>query len=109
MRIMKFLGMGKKSASVAKDRLRIIIAQERAEKDSPDFLPMLRKDILAAIAKYTNVDLDQVHVDLQTRDNDAVLELNVVLPSKAEEAPAKKPAKRTRKKTTKSKSETVSS
>ena len=72
----------RKSASVAKDRLQIIIAQERSNLDSQDYLPMLREEILAVIAKYTQVNRDQVRVDLQRRDNSSVLELNVMLPDK---------------------------
>lgn len=80
MRIMNYLGISKKSAAVAKDRLHIIIAQQRAESSSPDFLPLLRKDILDLIAKYTKVNIDEVKVDLQCKDNNSILELNVVLP-----------------------------
>lgn len=80
MRLMKYFGRNKKSAIVAKDRLHIIIAQERAEKSTHDFLPLLRQDILAAIAKYTKIDMDHVKVDLQYKDNNSILELNVVLP-----------------------------
>ena len=70
----------KKSAEVAKDRLQIIIAQQRTKNNkTPDFLPLLRKDILAAIVKHTNIDIDKVQVDLQCKDNNSVLELNVVL------------------------------
>ncbi len=72
----------RKSASVAKDRLQIIIAQERSNIESEDYLPMLREEILAVIAKYTKVDREKVHVDLQRRDNSSVLELNVMLPEK---------------------------
>lgn len=85
MRIMKYLGMGKKSAAVAKDRLHIIIAQERSQQDTLDFLPLLRKDILDAIAKYTKIDINQVQVDLQCKDNNSVLELNIVLPEREKE------------------------
>lgn len=73
----------KKSAEAAKDRLQIIIAQQRKEKDSTDFLPLLRKDIIAAIAKHMNIDASEVKVDLQSKDNNSILELNVVLPEKA--------------------------
>lgn len=73
----------RKSASVAKDRLQIIIAQERSNLDKEDYLPMLREEILAVIAKYTQVNREQVKVDLQRRDKSAVLELNVMLPDKA--------------------------
>lgn len=69
----------KKSADLAKDRLHIIIAQQRTENRT-DYLPMLRKEILAVIAKYTHVNIDNVKVDLHTKDNNSVLELNVVLP-----------------------------
>lgn len=78
----------KKSSEIAKDRLQIIIAQQRTEKDTPDFLPLLRKDIIAAIAKHMNIDVNAVKVDLQYKDNNSTLELNVVLPEKEKaEAP----------------------
>ena len=75
-----FRQKNKKTAVAAKDRLQIIIAQQRTQKGSPDFLPLLRRDIMAVIAKHTQVDISKVQVDLQCRDNDSVLELNVILP-----------------------------
>ena len=38
---------------------------------------------MQVIAKHTQVNLDNIHVDLQTKDNNAVLELNVTLPELA--------------------------
>ena len=78
--LMNYLNINKKSAQVAKDRLQIIIAQQRSESDSPDYLPLLKKEILEVIAKYTHVNLDNINVNLQCKDNNAVLELNVSLP-----------------------------
>jgi cell division topological specificity factor len=69
-----------KSAEVAKNRLHIIIAQEKSQKNSPDYLPMLRQEILKVVAKYTNADIDHVNVELHHKDNNAILELNVTLP-----------------------------
>ena len=69
-----------KSALKAKNRLHIIIAQEKAEKNGPDYLNTLRREILAVVAKYTHADLDQVNVELHHKDNNAILELNVTLP-----------------------------
>lgn len=69
-----------RSAEMAKNRLHIIIAQEKSQKNSPDYLPMLRKEILLVVAKYTNADLDQVNVELHHKDNNAILELNITLP-----------------------------
>ena len=69
-----------KSAIVAKNRLHIIIAQEKSQKNSPDYLPMLRQEILKVVAKYTNANMDQVNIELHCKDNNAILELNVTLP-----------------------------
>ncbi|MBV52810.1 MAG: cell division topological specificity factor MinE [Coxiellaceae bacterium] len=80
MRVLKALGLHKSTAQTAKDRLHIIIAQQRSEGNSPDYLPQLRQEIMQVIAKHTQVDLDNIHVDLQTKDNNAVLELNVMFP-----------------------------
>ena len=80
MRVLKELGLHKSTAQTAKDRLHIIIAQQRSEGNSPDYLPQLRQEIMEVIAKHTQVDLDNIHVDLQTKDNNAVLELNVMFP-----------------------------
>lgn len=70
----------KKSAQIAKNRLHIIIAQEKTGKNAPDYLPMLRQEILRVVAKYTSANIDQVNVELHHKDNNAILELNVTLP-----------------------------
>ena len=43
-----FLGEKKKTASVAKERLQIILAHERSGRDShqPDYLPALQRDLI---------------------------------------------------------------
>ena len=86
MSLLSYLRLNKKSAQTAKDRLHIIIAQQRSEKNSPDYLPLLRKEILDVIAKYTKADLEKISVELQTKNNDSVLELNVVLPQSSKTA-----------------------
>ena len=68
------------TASLAKERLQIIVAHERNNRMSPDYLPQLKQDILAVIAKYVHVSEDQVTVECDTSDDLTVLELNVTLP-----------------------------
>lgn len=68
------------NASLAKERLQIIVAHERGSRSSPDYLPQLKQDILAVIAKYVNISEDQVTVEFDNTDDLAVLELNVTLP-----------------------------
>ena len=70
----------KNTASLAKERLQIIVAHERNNRNSPDYLPQLKQDILAVIAKYVNVSDDQISIEFDTTDDLAVLELNVTLP-----------------------------
>jgi len=72
------------SASVAKERLQIIISHERAQRNTPDYLPKLQEEILAVIAKYVTIDREQVVVSLdRADDNSAVLELNITMPEEA--------------------------
>jgi cell division topological specificity factor len=68
------------SASVAKERLRIIVAQERSTRSAPDYLPLLRRELLEVIRKYVNVDPDAVQVSVEKEDGHEVLELSVSLP-----------------------------
>ena len=72
------------SASVAKERLQIIISHERAQRSTPDYLPKLQEEILEVIAKYVPINREQVVVNLdRLNDNSAVLELNITMPEEA--------------------------
>lgn len=69
-----------KSASIAKERLKVIVAHERRARNAPDYLPALQQDILKAIRKYVEIDQEQLQVDLNDDGNCAILEVNVNLP-----------------------------
>ena len=75
------------TASIAKERLQILVAHERSERNKPDYLPMLQKELLEVIRKYVNVDQDAISVTMEQDDNREVLELNIILP---DESPRKK-------------------
>ncbi len=72
----------KKTASLAKERLQIIVAHERSQRGTaaPSYLPQMKKEILAVISKYVDIDKEQVKVSLDKNDQFSVLELNVTLP-----------------------------
>jgi cell division topological specificity factor len=70
------------SAQVAKERLRIIVAQERGARGGPDYLPLLRRELLEVIRKYVNVDPEAVVINLERDQGQEVLELTVALPEK---------------------------
>lgn len=88
MSIFDFLKPKKNTASVAKDRLRIIIAQERKNDGQPDYLPLLRRELLEVIRKYVNVDVDAVKVDVVKDGEHDVLDISVALPEERAQASA---------------------
>jgi cell division topological specificity factor len=72
----------KRTASVAKERLQILVAHERAARDGLDYLPALQNELLAVIQKYVHVDRDAVHIQLDREGDCEVLELNITLPDR---------------------------
>jgi len=76
------LGEKKKTASIAKDRLQIILAHERAGRNAaePDYLPALQRDLVAVIGKYIPIDPEHIKVQLERQDNLEVLEVKIELP-----------------------------
>ena len=74
-------GSKPKSASVAKERLQLIIAHERADTNTaPNFLPDLQRDLVQVISKYVKINPDDIKVQLEKQGNYEVLEVNIVLP-----------------------------
>ena len=80
MGIFDFLKAKKNTASIAKERLRIIVAQERSSRGGPDYLPLLRRELLEVIRKYVSVDVDAVKVDIIKDGDNDVLDISVALP-----------------------------
>lgn len=84
MSILNFFRSRKKTqtASLAKERLQIIVAHERGQRDEPDYLPALQKELVEVIRKYVNIDQDQVQVALEEQGSCSILELNITLPDR---------------------------
>jgi len=68
------------SASLAKERLQILVAHERSSRNQPSYLPQLQKELLEVIRKYINVDQDAISVNFEQDENQETLEVNIVLP-----------------------------
>jgi cell division topological specificity factor len=83
MGLLDFFRKTPSSANVAKERLRIIVAQERSTRGAPDYLPTLRRELLEVIRRYVNVDPSAVQINLGRDDGHEVLELSVALPEDA--------------------------
>ena len=79
-----FLGEKKKTASVAKERLQIILAHERSGRNAaePDYLPALQRELVAVISKYIKINQEDIKVQLDRQDNLDVLDVKIELPDR---------------------------
>lgn len=79
------LGEKKKTASVAKERLQIILAHERGGRGGrrPDYLPALQRELVAVISKYVSIKPEDIRVNLEKQDDLEVLDIKIELPDAA--------------------------
>ena len=71
------------SAPVARERLQILLAHERAQNGATDLAAILQQEILAVIAKYIPIDRDRVVVKLDRGDEISTLEIDIEMPEAA--------------------------
>ena len=68
-----------KSAPLARERLQVLLAHERASSGS-DLVAILREEILGVIAKHVQSDGDRVHVKMDRDEHFSILEIDVEIP-----------------------------
>ncbi len=68
------------TASLAKERLQIIVSHESSRKSGQDIIKQLQKELIEVLSKYIHVDQDQITVQLERNGDQSVLEPNVMLP-----------------------------
>ena len=71
------------SAPVARERLQVLLAHERALTGRSDLLVTLQDEILAVIAKHFTIDRDKVQIKLDRGEQVSTLEIDVEVPSLA--------------------------
>ncbi|RVU15045.1 cell division topological specificity factor MinE [Methylobacterium oryzihabitans] len=69
------------SAPVARERLQILLAHERAAFGRSDLVTVLRKEILAVIAKHMAIDGEKVKVTMDRGGDVSTLEIDIELPT----------------------------
>jgi cell division topological specificity factor len=83
MSFLNFLVRGRRSAPVARDRLQVLLAHERALNGGSDLAAILQQEILAVIAKHIPIDRDRVVVKLDRGDQISTLEIDIEMPEAA--------------------------
>ncbi|MGP9822782.1 cell division topological specificity factor MinE [Salinarimonas sp. NSM] len=68
------------SAPVARERLQVLLAHERAVIGNSDLVAVLREEILAVIAKHVPVERDKVRVKMDRGESMSLLEVDIELP-----------------------------
>jgi cell division topological specificity factor len=76
------------TAVIARERLKIVLAHERASRDAPDFLPIMQRELLDVIGRYVEIRSDMIRVNLGRSGDTSLLEINVEI-----DGAAAKPAK----------------
>lgn len=76
MSLLRFFGR-RRSASVARERLQILLAHERNNNCGSDLISVLHKEVLQAISKHLTVDPDKVEVKIHRREAVSLLEIDI--------------------------------
>ncbi len=71
------------TAPVARERLQILLAHERASVSNSNLVALLHKEVLAAISKHIEIDPDKVEVKLREGDNVSLLEIDMRISANA--------------------------
>jgi cell division topological specificity factor len=69
------------SAPVARERLQLLLAYERKNRNQPDLIAMLREEIMAVITRHIHVDQDDVRVTMDRGDTMSTLEIDIHIPN----------------------------
>ncbi|AOG08854.1 cell division topological specificity factor MinE [Rhizobium sp. TH135] len=72
-----------RSAPMARERLQVLLAHERASLES-DLVAILREEILAVIAKHVEFDRDKVQIKMDRDEDVSILEIDVEIPRNAQ-------------------------
>ena len=69
------------SAPVARDRLQVLLAYERNNRNQPDLVATLREEIMAVITRHVQVDQDDVRVTMDRGATMSTLEIDIHIPN----------------------------
>jgi len=74
----RIFGKKDNSANKAKDRLKLMLAHERADCAVP-YIDDLKQDLLKVIQKYANIDNDNIKIKAENNQNVDMLEVEIFL------------------------------
>lgn len=69
------------SAPVARERLQLLLAYERKNRNQPDLVALLHDEIMAVITKHVQVKQDDVQVTMDRGETTSTLEIDIQIPN----------------------------
>ena len=91
MNILRFF-RGGSSAPVARERLRILLKHERGSiNNRSELITMLRKDVLAAVAKNISINPEQVQMNFHREGNAVSVQIEIELKTRSVKTSARTP------------------
>lgn len=83
MKLLSFLSR-RGSAPIARERLQIVLAHERAlNGTSGDLVRVLQEEILAVVARHVSIQRDMVQIKLDRGESISTLEIDIQMPAEA--------------------------
>lgn len=70
----------RRTASVARERLQILLTHDRGSGGQPDLIPVLREEVLAVVAKHFAIEPDRVQVKIERGKSVSLLEIDIEIP-----------------------------
>ena len=74
--ISRVFGRDHSSADIARERLRLVLVHDRTNV-SPQFLEMLKEELIEVISRYMEIEEEGMDVTLQTAENQVALVANI--------------------------------
>ncbi len=81
MKLIDFFKRPRETAPVARERLQILLAHERAVAGKSDLIAILREEILGVIAKHFPVEQEGIKVKMERGEAVSTLEVEVEIPT----------------------------
>jgi cell division topological specificity factor len=70
------------SAPIARERLQVLLSHERAARDRPDLLSVLREEILAVIGRHVSLEPDKVQIKMDRGKSVSTLAVDIEIPNR---------------------------
>ena len=83
MNLLNLFGRRCSTAPVARERLQILLAHERAVTGDNGLLAKLREEILEVVGKHVAIEADRVQVTMNREGDISTLEIDIEIPNAA--------------------------